>query len=64
MQRPQDAKLEGWLNTAVASPEMRTFLANVATDPMPGSSQKLAELLKVEVDKWRKLMEIAKLEPQ
>jgi hypothetical protein len=31
---------------------------------MPGSSQKLAELLKVEVDKWRKLMEIAKLEPQ
>jgi tripartite-type tricarboxylate transporter receptor subunit TctC len=58
------AKLEGWLNKAVISPETRDYLATVGTDPMPGSSEKLAALLKVEVEKWRELMLIAKLEPQ
>lgn len=58
------AKLEGWFNKAVASPETRAFLAQSATDPMPGSSETLAKLMQVELEKWHKLMQIAKLEPQ
>ena len=58
------AKLEGWLNKAVASEDTRKFLATVATDPMPGSTAKLTQMLAEEVVKWRQLMEIAKLEPQ
>jgi tripartite-type tricarboxylate transporter receptor subunit TctC len=58
------AKLEGWLNKAVASPETKAFLAPSATDPMPGTSEKLGKLMQVELDKWLKLMKIAKLEPQ
>ena len=58
------AKLEGWLNKAVASPETKAFLATSATDPMPGTSQQLAQLMQVELEKWLKLMKIAKLEPQ
>jgi tripartite-type tricarboxylate transporter receptor subunit TctC len=58
------AKLEGWLNKAVATEDTRKFLSTVATDPMPGSTAKLREMLAEEVVKWRQLMEIAKLEPQ
>ena len=58
------AKLEGWLNKAVSSPETKAFLAPSATDPMPGTSEKLGKLMQVELDKWLKLMKIAKLEPQ
>ncbi|HWM48411.1 MAG TPA: tripartite tricarboxylate transporter substrate binding protein [Xanthobacteraceae bacterium] len=58
------AKLEGWLNAAVASEDTRAYLARVATDPMPGSTARLKDMLAEEVVKWRKLMEIAKLEPQ
>ena len=31
---------------------------------MPGSSETLAKLMQVELEKWHKLMQIAKLEPQ
>jgi tripartite-type tricarboxylate transporter receptor subunit TctC len=58
------AKLAGWLNQSVASPETKTFLATVATDPMPGSTEKLGTLMKAELEKWHNLMQIAKLEPQ
>jgi tripartite-type tricarboxylate transporter receptor subunit TctC len=58
------AKLEGWLNKAVAAEDTRKFLATVATDPMPGTSAQLKQMLAEEVVKWRQLMEIAKLEPQ
>lgn len=58
------ATLEGWLNKAVASPETKAFLAQSATDPMPGTSEQLGKLMQVELEKWHKLMLIAKLEPQ
>jgi tripartite-type tricarboxylate transporter receptor subunit TctC len=58
------AKLEGWLNAAVRSEETRTFLATVATDPMPGSTAKLGTLMNDELAKWKRLMDIAKLEAQ
>lgn len=58
------AKLESWLNKAVASPETKTFLASSATDPMPGTSEKLGQLMQAELEKWHKLMLIAKLEAQ
>ncbi|MGZ3411234.1 MAG: Bug family tripartite tricarboxylate transporter substrate binding protein [Xanthobacteraceae bacterium] len=58
------AKLEGWLNKAAASSETKAFLAQSATDPMPGTSEQLGKLMQVELEKWHKLMLIAKLEPQ
>jgi tripartite-type tricarboxylate transporter receptor subunit TctC len=63
---PKDviARLDGWINQISAMPETRAYLLTVATDPMPGGSDKLGALLAVEIEKWRKLMEIAKLEPQ
>jgi tripartite-type tricarboxylate transporter receptor subunit TctC len=58
------AKLEGWLNKAAASPETKAFLAQSATDPMLGTSEQLGKLMQSELEKWHKLMLIAKLEPQ
>jgi tripartite-type tricarboxylate transporter receptor subunit TctC len=58
------AKLEGWFNKTVKSEETRAFLANVATDPNPGSSETLKKQLAEEVVKWRELMIDAKIDPQ
>ncbi len=46
------------------SEETRAFLANVATDPNPGSSEILKKQLAEEVVKWRELMIDAKIDPQ
>lgn len=58
------AKLEGWFNKTVRSEETRAFLANVATDPLPGSTAQLKKTLAEEVTKYREMMIIAKIEPQ
>jgi len=57
-------KLEGWFNTTVRSDETRAFLANVATDPWPGSSEMLRKILADEVVRYREMMIAAKIEPQ
>ncbi len=58
------AKLEGWLNKAAVSPETKAFLAQSATDPMPGTTETLGKLMQVELEKWQRLIKIAKLEMQ
>jgi tripartite-type tricarboxylate transporter receptor subunit TctC len=58
------AKLEGWFNTTVRSEETRAFLANVATDPYPGSKELLKKVLAEEVVKYRDMMINAKIEQQ
>ena len=57
-------KLEGWFNATVRSDETRAFLANVATDPWPGSSEMLRKILADEVVRYREMMIAAKIEPQ
>jgi tripartite-type tricarboxylate transporter receptor subunit TctC len=58
------AKLEGWFNATVRSEETRAFLANVATDPYPGSKELLKKVLAEEVVKYRDMMINAKIEQQ
>ena len=58
------AKLEGWFNATVRSEETRTFLANVATDPYPGSKELLKKVLAEEKVRYREMMINAKIDPQ
>jgi tripartite-type tricarboxylate transporter receptor subunit TctC len=58
------AKLEGWLNEAVASAETKKFLEEGGATPLPGSAKLLRQMLENEMDKWREIVRVAKIEPQ
>ncbi len=62
--QPVVDKLEGWFNQIVTMDDTKRFLANVGSEPMPGSAKSLAELLPKEIKKWEKLIKLAKIEPQ
>jgi tripartite-type tricarboxylate transporter receptor subunit TctC len=62
--KPMIDKLAGWFGQITALEETRQFLFNVATDPMPGSPESMAAILKQEYDRWGKLVELAKIQPQ
>jgi len=57
-------KLAGWFNAIVRTDETREFLAKVATDPWPGSTELLRKVLAEEVVKYREMMIDAKIDPQ
>jgi tripartite-type tricarboxylate transporter receptor subunit TctC len=62
--RPIIDKLAGWFNQITASEETRQFLARAALDPLPGSPEQMAALLKSEVERWGGFVKLAKIEPQ
>jgi tripartite-type tricarboxylate transporter receptor subunit TctC len=61
---PIVAKLEGWFNQIVATEETKKFLNNVGSDPFPGNSRLLAELLATDIKKWGEYVKLANIEPQ
>ena len=62
--RPIIEKLSGWFNQIVASEETRQFHARFAIDPMPGTPESMAALLKTEIERWGGFVKLAKIQPQ
>jgi tripartite-type tricarboxylate transporter receptor subunit TctC len=61
---PVVEKLAGWFNEMVSEEETRRFLANIGSEPFPGSARSLAELQARELEKWGRLLKAAKVEPE
>jgi tripartite-type tricarboxylate transporter receptor subunit TctC len=57
-------KLAAWFNQITASEETHKFLANLATDPFPGSPESMAALIRTEIEQWGRYVRLAKIEPQ
>ena len=62
--RPIIDKLAGWFNQITAAEETKQFLARAALDPMPGTPESMAALLKTEVGRWGEFVKLAKIQPQ
>jgi tripartite-type tricarboxylate transporter receptor subunit TctC len=62
--RPIVDKLAGWFNQIVASEETRQFHARFAIDPLPGTPESMAALLKSEVERWGEFVKLANIKPQ
>jgi tripartite-type tricarboxylate transporter receptor subunit TctC len=61
--KPVLDKLEGWFNEIAVSDDAKTFLGNLGSDPFPGNSQKLKELLVADIKAWSEYVKIAHIEP-
>ena len=61
---PVVEKLAGWFNQIVAEEETRKFLANVGSEPFPGSARSVAELQARELERWGRYLKAARVEPQ
>jgi tripartite-type tricarboxylate transporter receptor subunit TctC len=57
-------RLESLFNQIVKSPETKQFLANVATDPLPGNQKVMAQMVKQDMERWARWVKLAKIEPQ
>ncbi len=62
--RPVVEKLAGWFNRITAAQDTKQFLANSAFDPFPGSPDQMQSLLKSDAVRWKRYVELAKIEPQ
>jgi tripartite-type tricarboxylate transporter receptor subunit TctC len=57
-------RLAGWFNQVTTAEETKSFLARAALDAFPGSPDAMAELLKVETERWGRWVRLARIEPQ
>jgi len=57
-------RLESWFAQIVAMDATRRFLARTFAAPFPGGASNLAALIPKEIEKWRVLAEVAKIDPQ
>ncbi|TMH12717.1 MAG: hypothetical protein E6H70_14860 [Betaproteobacteria bacterium] len=57
-------KLAGWFNQITAAGDTKQFLANAAFDPFPGTPEQMQSLLKSDAERWKRYVELAKIEPQ
>lgn len=62
--KPVVDKLSAWFNQITAAEDTRQFLANSAFDPFPGSPEQMQSLLKSDALRWKRYVELAKIEPQ
>jgi tripartite-type tricarboxylate transporter receptor subunit TctC len=62
--KPVVDKLAGWFNQITAAEDTKKFLANSAFDPFPGSPEQMQALLKSDAARWKRYVELAKIEPQ
>ena len=58
------AKLEPAIAKALAAPEVREQYATLSLDPAPMSPHDYAAFLRDEIQRWRKVVTLAKLQPQ
>jgi tripartite-type tricarboxylate transporter receptor subunit TctC len=57
-------KLAGWFDQITASEDTKQFLANSAFDPFPGTPEQMQALMKSDAERWKRYVELAKIEPQ
>ena len=62
--KPVVDKLEAWFNQIVATDETKKFLNNLGSDPFPGNSKMLGELVAADIKKWAEYVKLAGIEPQ
>jgi tripartite-type tricarboxylate transporter receptor subunit TctC len=62
--KPVVDKLAAWFNEITAAEDSKQFLANSAFDPFPGSPEQMQALLKSDALRWKRYVELAKIEPQ
>jgi tripartite-type tricarboxylate transporter receptor subunit TctC len=62
--KPVVDRLAGWFNQITAAEDTKQFLANAAFDPFPGSPEQMQALLKTDAVRWKRYVELAKIEPQ
>jgi tripartite-type tricarboxylate transporter receptor subunit TctC len=62
--KPIVDKLAGWFNQITAAEDTKQFLTNSAFDPFPGSPEQMQALLKSDAVRWKRYVELAKIEPQ
>jgi tripartite-type tricarboxylate transporter receptor subunit TctC len=62
--RPVIEKLAAWFNQITAAEDTKKFLADSAFDPFPGSPEQMQALLKSDAERWKRYIELAKIEPQ
>jgi tripartite-type tricarboxylate transporter receptor subunit TctC len=62
--KPIVDKLSGWFNQITAADDTRQFLANSAFDPLPGSPEQMQALMRTDAERWKRYVELAKIEPQ
>jgi tripartite-type tricarboxylate transporter receptor subunit TctC len=61
--KPIIDKLETLFNQIAVDEETKKFLANLGSDPFPGNSQMLKDLLVKDTAAWHEYVKIAKIEP-
>jgi len=61
---PIVAQLETWFGEISKMEDTLRFLANTHAAPFPGNAKDLADFIPKEIEKWRHLARIAKIEPQ
>ena len=61
---PVVAKLEAWFGEISKSEATKKFLANTHAAPAAGNARDLAAFIPKEIEKWRELAKIAKIEPK
>ena len=52
-----------WFNEIAVDDDTKKFLANLGSDPFPGNSQMLKDLLVKDTKAWGEYVKIAKIEP-
>jgi len=58
-------QMHGWLSEITSRPETKKFLFDVGSDPRPSASpEEMTQIVKGEFEKWRKIVEAAKIEKQ
>ena len=62
--KPIVDRLAGWFNQITAAEDTRQFLTNAAFDPLPGSPEQMQSLLVSDAQRWKRYVELAKIEPQ
>jgi tripartite-type tricarboxylate transporter receptor subunit TctC len=62
--KPIVDKLAGWFNQITAAEDTKQFLANSAFDPFPGAPEQMQALMKSDAERWKRYVELAKIEPQ
>jgi len=62
--RPVVGRLAGWFNQITAAEDTKQFLANAAFDPFPGTPEQMQALLKSDAERWKRYVDLAKIEPQ
>jgi tripartite-type tricarboxylate transporter receptor subunit TctC len=62
--KPIVDRLAGWFNQINRSEDTRKFLANVATDPLPGDGALMAKMIRQDTDNWGRFVKLARIQPE